>query len=230
MGIRLRGLGGDGVSDDAPATVLVVDDHPLYRRGVVQVVEAALGFQVVGQAADGTECLVVAERLRPDLILLDVRMPGLGGIDTLRALRRAGNPARVVMLTVSMTPDDVAGAAAAGADGYLTKDAGPEQIITALRGSLARRAGRVGPGLPGVVGLEGAAQPADSLTDRERAVLACLAAGQSNKWIARTLEISEGTVKVHLRNVKRKMGFRSRLELALWVVEQQGGGAGREPD
>lgn len=216
------------MSDDVPATVLVVDDHPLFRRGVVQVVEAVAGFQVVGEATDGAECLVAAERLRPDLILLDVRMPGLAGIDTLRALRRAGNPARVVMLTVSMTPDDIAGAAAAGADGYLTKDAGPEQIVAALRAALSRRAGRAEAGLPEVAGPAGAAQPAEPLTDRERAVLACLAAGQSNKRIARTLEISEGTVKVHLRNVKRKMGFRSRLELALWVVEQHGGAAGGE--
>lgn len=211
-------------TESAGNTVLVIDDHPLFRRGVSQLLDLEPQLRLVGEASSGEEGLEVAARLDPDLILLDLNMKSLNGIDTLKRLREAGSEARIVMLTVSDNAEDVVAAIRAGADGYLLKDMEPEDLLARIHDVLfgrtvlsenlthalvqALRAEAIGP-----------ARDAGQLTDRERAILACLAAGMSNKLIARELTITEGTVKVHIKNLLKKLSFRSRVEAAVWAVE-----------
>ncbi|MFO8004050.1 two-component system response regulator NarL [Thioalkalivibrio sp.] len=209
-----------------PVRLLVIDDHPLFRRGVRQLVDIEGGFEVVGEASTGPEGIALAAQLRPDMVLLDLNMERMDGNETLRALRAAGCTARVAMLTVSDQEDDLVNALRAGADGYLLKDTEPEELLRQLRQivegrlvlteglteHLARAMRRqdepAPPGQPG-------------LTPREREVLDLIASGLNNKMIARKLELSEGTVKVHVKHLLKKLGLRSRLEAALWAVERQ---------
>ena len=209
-----------------PVRLLVIDDHPLFRRGVRQLVDIEGGFEVVGEASSGPEGIDLALRLQPDLVLLDLNMEGMDGNQTLRALRAAGCRARVAMLTVSDQEEDLVEALRAGADGYLLKDTEPEELLRQLRHivdgrlvlteglteHLARAMRRQGQPAP-------TGQP--RLTPREREVLDLIASGLNNKLIARELDLSEGTVKVHVKHLLKKLGLRSRLEAALWAVEQQ---------
>ena len=209
-----------------PVRLLVIDDHPLFRRGVRQLVDIEGGFEMVGEASSGPEGIDLALRLQPDLVLLDLNMEGMDGNQTLRALRAAGCTARVAMLTVSDQEEDLVEALRAGADGYLLKDTEPEELLRQLRHvvdgrlvlteglteHLARAMRRQGQPAP-------TGQP--RLTPREREVLDLIASGLNNKLIARELDLSEGTVKVHVKHLLKKLGLRSRLEAALWAVEQQ---------
>ena len=205
--------------------VLIVDDHPLLRRGVRQLLDLDPEFETVAEAGSGEEALALAASHRPDLILLDFNMVGLNGIETLEALREAGLDTRVIMLTVSDHDGDVVSALRAGADGYLLKDMEPEDLLDHLRRAargmlviseelttvLARALGRDTHG-------NGEARP--ELTGREREILRLIARGLSNKMIARQLEITEGTIKVHVKNLLKKLGMRSRVEAAVWAVGQ----------
>ena len=209
-----------------PVRLLIIDDHPLFRRGVRQLVDIEGGFEVVAEASSGQEGIALAEQLRPDMVLLDLNMEGMDGNETLHALRAAGCMARVAVLTVSDQEDDLVNALRAGADGYLLKDTEPEELLRQLRQivdgrlvlteglteHLARAMRRQDEPAP-------AGQP--RLTPREREVLDLIASGLNNKLIARELELSEGTVKVHVKHLLKKLGLRSRLEAALWAVEQQ---------
>lgn len=211
-----------------PIRVLVVDDHPLFRRGVCQLLGMKAAFQVVAEAADGAGGLALARDLMPDLILLDLNMRGMNGIETLKALRDADFDGRIIILTVSNAADDLIAAIRAGADGYVLKDDEPaamlELIDQAMRGQTA-----ISPELTSLLAaalrqesvVENRAQV--HLTERETAILKCLAAGMSNKLIARELEIMESTVKVHIRNLLKKLKFRSRVEAAVWAVANQMG-------
>ena len=184
------------------------------------------GFEVVGEASSGPEGIELALQLQPDLVLLDLNMEGMDGNKTLQELRAAGCTARVAMLTVSDQEEDLVAALRAGADGYLLKDTEPEDLLRQLRQivdgrlvlteglteHLARAMRRRDEPVP-------AEQP--RLTPREREVLDLIASGLNNKLIARELNLSEGTVKVHVKHLLKKLGLRSRLEAALWAVEQQ---------
>ncbi|AHE99567.1 two-component system response regulator NarL [Thioalkalivibrio paradoxus] len=204
--------------------VLVIDDHPLFRRGARHLMDIEAGFEVVGEASSGREGLDLALKLVPDLILLDLNMTDMDGTETLGALREAGIDARVVMLTVSDEEEDLVAALRAGADGYLLKHTEPEELLRQLRQVLSGRliltdelTERLAEAMrrkppPGERGM---------LTRREQEVLDQIAAGLSNKQIARELGLSEGTVKVHVKHLLKKLGMHSRLEAALWVVEQQ---------
>ena len=211
-------------AERAGNTILVIDDHPLFRRGVTQLLALEPQLRVVGEASTGEEGVELAARLDPDLILLDLNMKSLNGIDTLKRLREAGSEARIVMLTVSDNADDVVAAIRAGADGYLLKDMEPEELLARIRNALFGRM-VLSDNLTHVLAqaLRGEALAAGrdtaQLTDRERDILACLATGMSNKLIARELNITEGTVKVHVKNLLKKLGFRSRVEAAVWAVE-----------
>ena len=199
-------------------TVMLVDDHPLMRRGIRQLLELHSSFDVVAEANNGTEALAEASRLSPDVILLDLHMKGMSGLDTLKALRNEGVAARILVLTVSDARSDIYAMLDAGADGYLLKDSDPElllqQIIEGAQGSnvysnivrdyLMTR-GR-------------SANPFQTLTERELDVLQEVARGLSNKEIAAALHISEETVKVHIRNLLRKLDVRSRVAATvLWL-------------
>ena len=210
-------------------TVLVVDDHPLFRKGVVQLLAMEPSIEVVGEAGNSAQALALAERHDPDLILLDLNLKAESGLDILAALKADDPSRRVVMLTVSDAAEDLIGAIRAGADGYLLKDMEPEQLLDRVRASLAGET-VIGEALAARLAsaLRQEAQDSASrgrrdltlLTEREQQVLRCLTHGQSNKHIARALSITEGTVKVHVKNLLKKLGFRSRVEAAVWMAQQ----------
>ncbi len=206
--------------------VLVIDDHPLFRRGVRQLMDLEGGFDVVGEASSGPEGIQLARELQPDLVLLDLNMEGMDGTEVLHALREGGCAAKVAMLTVSDQEQDLVAALRAGADGYLLKDTEPEELLTQLHQIVAGR----------LILTEGLSEhlaramrrndepPAGNrprFTPREKEVLDLIAEGWNNKQIARHLDLSEGTVKVHVKHLLKKLGLRSRLEAALWAVEHQ---------
>ncbi|MBL8471975.1 MAG: two-component system response regulator NarL [Rhodocyclaceae bacterium] len=210
--------------DGVATSVVVIDDHPLFRKGVAQLLAMDDSFTLAGEASSGEDGVELALAVDPDLILLDLNMKGMSGNATLRALRDAGAGARIIMLTVSDHPDDIVSAIRAGADGYLVKDMEPEALLAALKEAMAGRVA-ISERLGGLLAtaLRAEAQAAGRnlgvLTERERAILRCLANGKSNKLIARDLEIAEGTVKVHIKNLLKKLSFRSRVEAAIWAVE-----------
>jgi len=211
-----------------PQTMLIVDDHPLFRRGVAQLLAMDPQIQVVGEAADLAGALALTRQHEPDLILLDLNLKGESGLDVLAALKDEDPSRRVVMLTVSDAPDDLMQAIRAGADGYLLKDMEPEDLLARLREALTGKtvisdalAGRLAAALRAEAqdASRKAERDLEQLTERERAVLRCVADGQSNKLIARTLSITEGTVKVHVKHLLKKLNFRSRVEAAVWATE-----------
>lgn len=206
--------------------VLIIDDHPLFRRGVRQLLALEERYDVVGEAASGQEGIELAKLHDPDLILLDLNMKGINGLETLRTLRDMGCEARIIMVTVSNAPEDLMTAIRSGADGYILKDNDPEDILrmvcNVMQGQTA-----ISPELTSLLASalreESVTENRNhaSLTERETAILKCLAAGKSNKLIARELDIMESTVKVHIRNLLKKLKFRSRVEAAVWAVSNQ---------
>ncbi|WP_134517121.1 two-component system response regulator NarL, partial [Pseudomonas aeruginosa] len=170
----------------------------------------------------GEEALRLAAELDPDMILLDLNMKGMNGLDTLRALREAGVDARIVVFTVSDDKGDVVNVLRAGADGYLLKDMEPERLLEHIRQAATGQM-TLSPQLTQILAqaLRGddRSKSLDELTERERQILRQIAHGYSNKMIARKLDITEGTVKVHVKRVLHKLGMRSRVEAAVWAVE-----------
>jgi two-component system nitrate/nitrite response regulator NarL len=213
------------MTDSERQTVLVIDDHPLFRKGVHQLIEIGGDFVLAGEAADGSAGLALAKRLNPDLILLDINMKGMNGIETLRAIKAADLDSRVIMLTVSDHEEDLVGALRAGADGYLLKDMEPEQLLTSIKAA-AQGKMALSERLVDVLAraLREENRPTDpekaGLTDREREILQLITEGKSNKMIARRLDISEGTVKVHVKHLLKKLNLRSRVEAAVWAVSK----------
>lgn len=207
--------------------ILIVDDHPLLRSGVVQLIALEADMETVGEAASGEEAIVKALQLEPDLILLDLNMKGMNGIETLISLREQGVTALIIMFTVSDNQEDVIAALKAGADGYLLKDMAPDELILRIRdageGKIA-----LSPQLSELLALairaknkNGTAPDPKSLTKRERQILKLIANGMGNKLIARRLNITEGTVKVHVKHLFRKLQFKSRVEAAIWSIEHR---------
>ncbi|ERS82894.1 two-component system response regulator NarL [Halomonas sp. PBN3] len=211
---------------DSPATILIIDDHPLLRRGVSQLLELEDDLVLAGEAGEPEVGIRLASELDPDMVLLDLNMPGLDGIETLRRLRDAGYAGRIVMFTVSDHEEDVVNALRSGADGYLLKDMDPDEMVRQLRqASLGRMV--ISESLTALLAEalrsqrnQPAAPDIHSLTQREREILRELAAGLSNKMIARKLEITEGTVKVHVKHLLKKLNLRSRVEAAVWAVQE----------
>ena len=205
-----------------PQTLLIVDDHPLFRKGVIQLIQAEPAFRFVGEAASGKEGIQLAHRLHPDMILLDLNMKDLNGIDVLKEIKDAELDARVIMLTVSDQAEDLMAALQAGADGYLLKDMEPEDLMQQL-GEAARGKITISESLTQllVTSLREKNRPTSlteaGLTEQENRILARLVEGKSNKLIARDMGIAEGTVKVHVKHVLRKLNLRSRVEAAVWA-------------
>jgi DNA-binding NarL/FixJ family response regulator len=194
--------------------VLVVDDHPVVRQGLRTFLDLQDDMTVVGEAGDGESAVAVAADTAPDVVLLDLRMPGADGVATLRAMRERGLPARVLVVTSFSEPSAVVPAMRAGAAGYVYKDVDPPALAAAIR---AVHAGHVlmHPDVAGVLASGGAP---DRLTPRERQVLAQVAAGRSNREIARALSVSEKTVKTHVSAIFGKLGVADRTQAALHAV------------
>jgi DNA-binding NarL/FixJ family response regulator len=189
--------------------LLIVDDHPIMRDGLRGVFSGDEEFEVVGEAGDGAEAIAVAQQVEVDVILMDLRMPAMGGVEAITRLRQLRHPARVLILTTYDTDRDVLPAIEAGATGYLLKDAPRDELIRAVRAAYAGRsvlAPSVASTLMGRVG----APPADALTPRELDVLRLVAEGGTNQSVARRLLVSETTIKTHLLHIYTKLGVRDR--------------------
>jgi DNA-binding NarL/FixJ family response regulator len=204
-----------------PITVLIVDDHPIVRDGLAAILGTQPDFVVAGEATSGEEALMQYERLKPDVVLLDLEMPGMDGIAVIRRLREEHPGSRVVVFTAFDTDERILGALQAGAKGYLLKGAPRTELFNAIRvvhagGSLLQPvvASRLLERLAGP-------EPAEELTPRERAVLSLLAQGRQNKEIALELAISERTVKFHLSAIYDKLGAGNRTE-AVTIALQRG--------
>ena len=208
------------------ASIMLVDDHPLLRKGLRQLISMDEELEVIAEASNGADAITQGVELDPDLILLYLNMQGMNGLETLRHLRDQGVTSRIVMLTVSDADEDVLQAISLGADGYLLKDMEPEELLdqikralngkmvlseavtqilaTAIRSPNNKSSGEI-----------------DALTQRELEILKLIAKGLSNKLIARELDISDGTVKAHVKHLLKKLHLRSRVEAALWMINQQ---------
>lgn len=212
-----------------PIRLLVVDDHALFRRGMVALLSQDARFEVCAEAGDTGEALRAAQRLAPDVVLLDNHLPGVLGVDAIAAIKEAAPGAHVLMLTVSEDEEHLTKALRAGADGYLLKTEQSEtlcdaiakvveghsvvspqllgKLVTAFRAAATAEAAAAFAPAPGRL---------DSLSMREREILALIVKGDSNKMIARTLEIAETTVKVHVQHILRKLGLSSRVQAAVY--------------
>ena len=225
-----------------PLRVALIDDHGLCRRGLGELLELRAGMKVVATTGNPAEGIELIQAHKPDLAVIDLRMPQLDGLRVLRGLRDAGSEVPVVILTMSDSREDLAAALRMGARGYLLKDMDPQDVIDAItraaRGELV-----VAPAMTAKLAglLESGPQRAapssslDQLTAREREILAQVARGLSNKAIARELGISHDTVKLHVRHILSKLGFSSRVEAAVFAIEHRigedarGDGAGAPP-
>ena len=203
-------------------TVIVVDDHPLMRQGIVQLLSLEPDMIVIGEASNGTQAIAMAKQQEPDLILLDLNMKGMSGLDTLKGLREESIDSRIIILTVSDAKQDVIALVNQGADGYLLKDTEPEDLLAQLKQAASGEQ----------VFSQGIIQylncleednhyqaKIDLLTKRELQILQQIARGQSNKEVADKLHISEGTVKVHVKSLLKKCEAKSRVEAAVMYLE-----------
>ncbi|MGO4600954.1 response regulator [Terrabacter sp. 2YAF2] len=198
-------------------TVVVVDDHRLVRAGLRTIIDASGDLRVVGEAADGAEAVTVVAEVAPDVVLMDLSMPGVGGIEAIRRLRAFGATSPVVVLTSFAEADRVRDAVEAGAIGYLLKDSEPGDVLDAVRAAAAGHAPLDPRVARALLPSADRRRPGPALSDREREVLAHVARGLANKQVARALGISERTVKVHLGNVFRQIGVGDRTSAALWA-------------
>ena len=207
--------------------VLVADDHDLVRTGLAMILDAQPDVEVIAQAADGREAVALARRLKPDVCLFDIRMPGMDGIEATRQLAGpdVADPAAVVVITTFDLDEYVHGALKAGARGFLLKDAGPALLVQAIHAA-ANGDALIAPNV--TVRLlktfanpvnSRPAQPIEPLTDREEQVLLAVAKGLTNGEVAAELYISLSTAKTHLASLMRKLDARNRVEIAMWAYE-----------
>ena len=190
--------------------LLIVDDHPIMRDGLRGVFGGDEDFEVVGEAGDGAEAVQKAQALHPDVILMDLRMPGVGGVEAITRLRDQENPARVLILTTYDTDRDVLPAIKAGATGYLLKDAPRDELIRAVRAAHQGQSVLAPTVASTLVGLAGHRSPDSQLSPREVEVLKLVAEGATNQVAARKLLVSETTIKTHLLHIYTKLGVRDR--------------------
>jgi DNA-binding NarL/FixJ family response regulator len=213
-----------------PIRVLIADDHALFRRGLSMVLESEPDIEVVAEAQDGLEVIAKAEEIVPDVLLMDVRMPKLNGIEATRAIRESVPSAKIVMLTVSDEEDDLFDAIKAGANGYLLKEISIEEVADAIR-AVTQGQSLISPSMASKLLNEfnALAKQADEkprlaaprLTTRELEVLKLVAQGMSNREAADALYIAENTVKNHVRNILEKLQLHSRMEAVVYAVREK---------
>jgi len=207
-------------------SVLLVDDHPLFRKGVAQLVDDDINFSLAGEASNAREGIALAEDLDPDVILMDLNMKEMNGIEALTELRHRGVTAVIVIFTVSNHERDILAAMKAGADGYLLKDCEPEDLMEKLHLAATGKSvldDELVQIVTHALRENKTITPSSKsvLTAREKDILNLLAACKSNKAIANELGITDGTVKVHVKNLLRKLNLKSRIEAAVWALEHQ---------
>jgi two-component system nitrate/nitrite response regulator NarL len=216
------------MKDPVIQQVVIIDDHPLLRKGLQQLVELSPDLQIIGEADNGSEGLRLVRELNPDLVVLDLNMPGMNGLETLSAIKQMDQECRVIILTVSNVEEDVVAALRNGADGYLLKDMDPSDILSKFREVVEGRlvmSPTITECLARALQAEGRRDlmrgTANELTDREKEILLHLSEGESNKVIARQLDIAEATVKVHVKHLLKKLGLKTRVEAAVWAVNNK---------
>jgi DNA-binding NarL/FixJ family response regulator len=206
-----------------PVRVLLVDDHAIVREGLRALLEEEGGFAVAGEAADGERAVAAARELSPDVILMDLLMPGVDGLEALRRIRAADPEARVLVLTSAQDDRSVRQAIDAGAVGFLFKDVSRRDLVRAVRDAAAGRP-TLHPEAQRVLMKRPERSPLDELTPRERTVLELIAQGRSNRQIALRLELTEGTVKGYVSTILDKLGVQDRTGAALFAVRHGLGG------
>ncbi len=213
--------------------VLLVDDHTLFRSGIKSLLQRNEDFEVVDEAGDGLEGIKRARSLKPDVVLLDLHMPGISGLEAVKVLSEEMPQVRVLMLTVSEDAQDLMEALRGGASGYLLKNIQTDTLVDAIRRA-ARGESVISQEMTAKL-IQGVRNPprmgsplvdSDRFSPRVRDILASLALGESNKEIARRLDLAESTVKIHVQNIFKKLGMSSRVQVALYAVEN-GFGQGR---
>lgn len=206
--------------------VLVVDDHPMLRAGLAQLLEQADDITLIGLAADGAKGVELALGAHPDVVLMDLEMPGLDGIEATRRIRASCEHTQVVILTSFSDRARILDALDAGATGYLLKDAEPDQLLRGIRAAAVGEAPLAPRAASELLAERHETRPASGLTPREREVLVMVAEGLPNKLIARRLEISEKTVKAHLTRIFERLGVSDRTQAALWAQRHRLGVGG----
>jgi DNA-binding NarL/FixJ family response regulator len=204
-----------------PIRLVVVDDHALFRSGLVSLLKGTAEFQVVGEAGNGQEALDVVRRFSPDVVLLDVNMPIMGGVETVTELRQESD-VRILMLTISKNDEDLFGAISAGADGYLLKNVSPEELFKAIRNvqaGLSVLAPDVTRQVLRAISLDQVGAADRGLSSREVEVLRCLAQGKTTAQISTELFISDNTVKTHVRHILEKLEASNRAEAVSKAVQ-----------
>ena len=205
--------------------VLLVDDHTLFRSGIKALLQRQPGFEVVGEAGDGLEGAKRAKSLKPDVVLLDLHMPGISGREALQLIVEEAPGSHVVMLTVSEDGEDLIECLRAGAQGYLLKNIDAEFLLDAVRRAAEGEAVMSAPMTAKLMqNVRAGSKPPpaadhDRLSPREREILGFLAHGASNKDIARALDLAESTIKIHIQGILKKLGVSSRVQAAVYAVE-----------
>ncbi|MBO0214949.1 response regulator [Vibrio sp. Vb2880] len=202
--------------------VMLVDDHPLMRRGINQLLSLEDEFDVVAEASNGADAIALAHEVEPDMILLDLNMKGMSGLDTLKALRTDGSSATIVILTVSDSAADIEAIVRAGADGYLLKDTEPDQLVELLKEAVHGNKAYSDVVAAYLRDRQDQQDVFDLLTDREAQILGEVAKGYRNKQIADRLFISESTVKVHMKSLLKKLRVPSRTAATVLFLERYG--------
>lgn len=210
-------------------SILLIDDHPMLRNGVKQLINTINHFEVIGETGSGTEGIKLAEKLDPDIILLDINIHDINGLEILRYLREKNISSRIIMFTVSDAKEDIIAAIKNGADGYLLKDMEPEDFLKALK-DIAERKIIMDEAISHIIlnYMRNGKEPTTKqihdvnlLTPREHEIFNLLVQGLSNKLIARELNIVESTVKVHIKSIFKKLNFKSRMEMTIWYLQNK---------